>query len=377
MDATAEPMIRLDGVGKRFPDGTVAVADLDLAVSPGEIVCLVGPSGCGKTTTMKMVNRLVEPTSGRVLLDGEDVTRVDPVQLRRRIGYVIQQVGLFPHQRVWENIATVPSLLGWDKSRRRARADELLELVGLDPAVYRDRWPAQLSGGQRQRIGVARALAADPPVLLMDEPFSAIDPIARDRLQSEFLRVQEQVRKTIVFVTHDIDEAVRLGDRVAVFRQGGVLEQYDTPAAVLGAPATPFVADFVGADRALRRLAVTGIDTAELDKPPVVALDDALADARTALASSSAAYAIVLDVGEQLRGYVSADRLVGDGVVADRVQRLPASVGADATLKVAMGELLQQDAGWVAVLEPGSERYLGVLTPLSLHAALRSSVEGS
>ena len=377
MDATAEPMIRLDGVGKRFPDGTVAVADLDLEVSPGEIVCLVGPSGCGKTTTMKMVNRLVEPTSGRVLLDGEDVTRVDPVQLRRRIGYVIQQVGLFPHQRVWENVATVPSLLGWDKARRRARADELLELVGLDPAVYRDRWPAQLSGGQRQRIGVARALAADPPVLLMDEPFSAIDPIARDRLQSEFLRVQEQVRKTIVFVTHDIDEAVRLGDRVAVFRQGGVLEQYDTPAAVLGAPATPFVADFVGADRALRRLAVTGIDTAELDKPPVVALDDALADARSALASSGAAYGIVLDVGEQLRGYVSADRLAGDGVVADRVQRLPASVGADATLKVAMGELLQQDAGWVAVLEPGSERYLGVLTPLSLHAALRSSVEGS
>jgi len=377
MDATAEPMIRLDGVAKRFPDGTVAVADLDLEVSPGEIVCLVGPSGCGKTTTLKMVNRLVEPTSGRILLEGEDVTRVDPVQLRRRIGYVIQQVGLFPHQRVWENVATVPSLLGWDKARRRARADELLELVGLDPAVYRDRWPAQLSGGQRQRIGVARALAADPPVLLMDEPFSAIDPIARDRLQSEFLRVQEQVRKTIVFVTHDIDEAVRLGDRVAVFRQGGVLEQYDTPATVLGAPATPFVADFVGADRALRRLAVTGIDTAELDKPPVVALDDSLADARAALASSDAPYAIVLDVGEQLRGYVSADRLAGDGVVADRVQRLPASIGADATLKVAMGELLQQDAGWVAVLEPGSERYLGVLTPLSLHAALRSSVDES
>ena len=324
---------------------------------------------------MKMINRLVEPTTGSIVLDGEDVTAVDPVQLRRRIGYVIQQVGLFPHQRVWENVATVPSLLGWDKARRRARADELLDLVGLDPAVYRDRWPAQLSGGQRQRIGVARALAADPPVLLMDEPFSAIDPIARDRLQSEFLRVQEQVRKTIVFVTHDIDEAVRLGDRVAVFRQGGVVEQYDTPAAVLGAPATPFVADFVGADRALRRLAVTGIDTAELDKPPVVALDDTLTDARVALASSGAAYAIVLDVGEQLRGYVSAARLAGEGVVADRVQRLPASIGAGATLKVALGELLQQDAGWVAVLEPGSERYLGVLTPLSLHAALRSSVD--
>ncbi len=377
MDATSEPMIRLEGVSKHFDDGTVAVQELDLDVPRGEIVCLVGPSGCGKTTTMKMVNRLVEPTSGRIVLDGEDVTSVDPVQLRRRIGYVIQQVGLFPHHRVWENVATVPSLLGWDKTRRRARADELLELVGLDPAVYRDRWPAQLSGGQRQRIGVARALAADPPVLLMDEPFSAIDPIARDRLQSEFLRVQQQVGKTILFVTHDIDEAVRLGDRVAVFRQGGILEQYDTPAAVLGAPATPFVADFVGADRALRRLAVTGIDTAELDKPPVVALDDTLADARVALASSAAAYAIVLDVGEQLRGYVSSDRLVGDGLVGDRVQRLAASVGSDATLKVAMGELLAQDAGWVAVLEPGSERYLGVLTPLSLHAALRGSIDES
>ena len=375
MDATAEPMIRLEGVSKRFDDGTVAVERLDLDVARGEIVCLVGPSGCGKTTTMKMVNRLVEPTTGRVLLDGEDTTRVDAVQLRRRIGYVIQQVGLFPHQRVWENVATVPSLLGWDKARRRARADELLELVGLDPALYRDRWPAQLSGGQRQRIGVARALAADPPVLLMDEPFSAIDPIARDRLQSEFLRVQEQVRKTIVFVTHDIDEAVRLGDRIAVFRQGGVLEQYDAPATVLGAPATPLVADFVGADRALRRLAVTCIDAAELEKPPVVALDDALADARTALTTAQAQFALVLDLEERLRGYVDIARLDGAGTVADRVRRLPAAVPADATLKVAMGELLQHDAGWVAVLEPGSERYLGVLTPQSLHAALRRSVE--
>ena len=370
-----EAMIRLEGVSKRFPDGTVAVEPLDLAVPRGEIVCLVGPSGCGKTTTMKMVNRLVEPTTGRIVLDGEDVTAVDPVQLRRRTGYVIQQVGLFPHQRVWENVATVPSLLGWDKARRRARADELLELVGLEPAVYRDRWPAQLSGGQRQRIGVARALAADPPVLLMDEPFSAIDPIARDRLQTEFLRVQEQVRKTILFVTHDIDEAVRLGDRIAVFRQGGVLEQYDPPAILLAAPATPFVADFVGADRALRRLAVTGIDTAELDKPPVVAVDDALADARTAMSSAGARFALVLDADERLHGYVDADRLQGEGTVADRARRLPAAVPADATLKAAMGELLQHDAGWVAVLEPGTDRYLGVLTPSSLHAALRHSVD--
>ena len=370
-------MIGLEGVSKRFADGTVAVEQLDLSVARGEIVCLVGPSGCGKTTTMKMVNRLVEPTNGRILLDGEDVTDVDPVQLRRRTGYVIQQVGLFPHQRVWQNIATVPTLLGWDKQRRRARADELLQLVGMDPEVYRDRWPAQLSGGQRQRIGVARALAADPPVLLMDEPFSAIDPIARARLQDEFLRVQEQVRKTILFVTHDIDEAVRLGDRIAVFRQGGVLEQYDAPATVLGAPATPFVADFVGADRALRRLAVTGIDTAELDHPPVVALDDRLADARTALAATGGRFALVLEVGDRLRGYVAADRLDGDGTVADRVRRLPAAIASSATLKQALSELLQHDAGWVAVLEAGTDRYLGVLTPSSLHAALRNSSDTS
>jgi len=372
VDATADAMIRLEGVSKRYADGTVAVEHLDLDVARGELVCLVGPSGCGKTTTMKMVNRLIEPTTGRIVLDGDDVTRVDPVQLRRRIGYVIQQVGLFPHQKVGDNVATVPALLGWDKGRRRARADELLELVGLDPSVYRDRYPAQLSGGQRQRVGVARALAADPPVLLMDEPFSAIDPIARDRLQAEFLRVQEAVRKTIVFVTHDIDEAVRLGDRIAVFRQGGVLEQYDSPAAVLGNPASPFVADFVGADRGLRRLAVTPISTGDLDKPPVLAPDDTLAEARKVLTSHTG---LVLDPAGRLQGYVSAGRLDGDGVVADRVQRLPATVDADATLKAAMAEMLQHDAGWVAVLEPGSGRYLGVLTPLSLHAALRRSVE--
>ena len=371
-DASTDAMICLEGLGKRYPDGTVAVQELDLQVPRGELVCLVGPSGCGKTTTMKMINRLIEPTSGRIVLDGDDVTRVDRVELRRRIGYVIQQVGLFPHLKVGDNVATVPRLLHWDKARTRARTDELLDLVGLDPSVYRDRYPAQLSGGQRQRVGVARALAADPPVLLMDEPFSAIDPIARDRLQGEFLRVQEAVRKTIVFVTHDVDEAVRLGDKIAVFRQGGVLEQYDTPATVLGTPANPFVADFVGADRGLRRLAVTGIDSDDLDKPPVVALDDSLAEARRVLPEG---VALVLDAGGVLRGYVSADRLAGEGTVADRLRRLPAAVHADATLKAAMAEMLQHDTGWVAVLEPGSDRYLGVLTPLSLHAALRRSVE--
>jgi osmoprotectant transport system ATP-binding protein len=368
-------MIHLDGVSKRFPDGTLAVQELDLRVRTGELLCLVGPSGCGKTTTMKMINRLIEPTTGRILLDGEDVTRVDVRELRRRIGYVIQQVGLFPHQKVGDNVATVPKLLGWDKKRSRARVDELLDLVGLDPSVYRDRYPAQLSGGQRQRVGVARALAGDPPVLLMDEPFSAIDPIARDRLQAEFLRVQEAVRKTIVFVTHDIDEAVRLGDRIAVFRDGGVLEQLDTPAAVLGTPASAFVADFVGADRGLRRLSVTDIDTEDLEAPPVLRGSDSLATARAAVGDDG--FAVVLDAAGKLQGYVGSRQLAaaGDGIVGDRAQRLPAHVYADSTLKVAMAEMLQHDAGWVAVLAPGTDHFLGVLTPQSLHAALRRSVE--
>ena len=251
-----ESMIVLDQVRKQYADGTVAVNDLSLDVAAGQIAVLVGPSGCGKTTTMRMINRLVEPSSGHIYLDGDDISSVDRVQLRRRIGYVIQQIGLFPHQTVADNIATVPQLLGWDKRRTRSRVNELLELVGLEPDRHAKRYPHELSGGQRQRVGVARALAADPPVLLMDEPFGAVDPVARDRLQSEFLRLQEQVRKTIVFVTHDIDEAIRLGDRIAVMREGGHLEQYAEPNALLSEPATDFVADFVGSDRTLRRLSV-------------------------------------------------------------------------------------------------------------------------
>jgi osmoprotectant transport system ATP-binding protein len=371
MDRTAEPMIRLDGVSKRYDDGTVAVQELDLDVPEGSLVALVGPSGCGKTTTLKMVNRLIAPTSGRIVLQGEDVTEVDAVHLRRRIGYVIQSAGLFPHRTIQQNVSTVPQLLGWDKQRTRARALELLELVGLDPGTYADRYPDQLSGGQQQRVGVARALAADPPVLLMDEPFGAVDPVVRDRLQGEFLRLQETVRKTVLFVTHDLDEAVRLGDRIAVFSQGGKLEQYAPPADLLGAPASDFVADFVGSDRGLRRLAVTEIDPADLDKPMVLATDAPLSEARRLLPSG---WALVLEPGDRLRGYVSAERLAGDGTVADRVRRLPAWVRSDATLKSAMSAMLTHDAGWVAVLEDGTDRYLGVLTPSSLHAALRRSV---
>ncbi|MGI8776570.1 MAG: ABC transporter ATP-binding protein [Acidimicrobiales bacterium] len=365
-------MIRLEALTKRYPNGQVAVDALDLEVTGGEVCVLVGPSGCGKTTTLKMINRLVEPTGGRIFIGDDDVTDVNPVVLRRRIGYVIQQVGLFPHLTVAANVATVPRLMGWDRQRTSRRVDELLELVGLDPAAYRDRYPHQLSGGQVQRVGVARALGVDPPVLLMDEPFGAIDPIARERLQQEFLRLQSEVQKTVVFVTHDIDEAVRLGDRIAVLRQGGVLEQYADPATLLGHPATPFVADFVGADRGLTRLAVTPISTVDLDKPPVVGVDDSLADARRVLAASGARWAVVLDPAERLHGWLAADAAGGEGVVADRARRMAAWVPLEATLKQALATMLQYDAGWVAVLD--GERYRGVLTPESLHAALRRSV---
>jgi osmoprotectant transport system ATP-binding protein len=367
--------IRLEGVSKVYADGTTGVSELDITFAAGELSVLVGPSGCGKTTTMKMINRIIEPTSGHILLGGEDVTRVDPDKLRRRIGYVIQNVGLFPHQTVRANVATVPKLLGWDKGRIRGRVDELLETVGLDPVTYGDRYPAQLSGGQRQRAGVARALAADPTVLLMDEPFSAVDPIVRERLQSEFLRLQETVRKTIVFVTHDIEEAVRIGDRIAVMSQGGHVEQFATPADLLGRPANAFVADFVGADRGLKRLAVTGIDTADLERPPVVHVADGLADARSALTQAGARWAVVLDDDENLHGWLSVDRAAGAGTVGSAARRMTAWVPVDASLKTAMAVMLQEEAGWVAVLD--GDHFLGVLTPDSLHAALRRSVEGT
>jgi osmoprotectant transport system ATP-binding protein len=374
-------MIRLVAVTKRYDDGTVAVDKLSLAVNDGELTMLVGPSGSGKTTTMRMINRLIEPTSGQIFLGDDDVTPVDPVGLRRRIGYVIQNVGLFPHLTVADNVGTVPRLLGWDKARIRRRTNELLELVGLDPARHAKRYPAELSGGQRQRAGVARALAADPPVLLMDEPFGAIDPITRARLQSEFLRLQQELRKTVVFVTHDIEEAVRLGDRIAVLRDGGVLEQYDTPAQLLGSPATPFVAEFVGADRGLKRLSVTGIDLADLERPPLVGPDDTLAEARTALESSDSRWAVVIDGEGQLRGWVGVDDLAGGGVggsthtgtVESRIHRMDAYVPLGASLKDAFSQMLQHDAGWVAVLD--GNNYLGVLTPDALHAALRRSID--
>ena len=320
-----EPMIRLSGVGKTYDDGTVAVQELDLEIERGELVCLVGPSGCGKSTTLKMINRLIEPTTGTIEIDGDDVTHQDPVQLRRSIGYVIQQVGLFPHQKILANVMTVPLLYGESKSVARERARELLDLVGLDPATYGDRYPHQLSGGQQQRVGVARALAANPPVLLMDEPFGAVDPVVRTRLQDEFLRLQDEVGVTVVFVTHDIDEAVRLGDRVAVFASGGRLAQFDTPARVLGRPSDEFVAEFVGSTSGLRRLAVTPLDPAHIE--PL------------------------------------------DGV---RTGDLGAAVGTDISLGEALAVLLRDDHGVVGVRD--GAQFVGVLTPNGVHRALRAAL---
>lgn len=311
--------ITLEAIGKRFPGGTQAVQGLSLEIAAGELVVLIGPSGCGKSTVLRMINRLIEPTSGRVLLGDEDVTKVDPVALRRRIGYVIQHVGLFPHQTIRANVGTVPRLLGWPRERIRRRADELLDLVGLEPGRYAKRYPHELSGGQRQRVGVARALAADPVVLLMDEPFSAVDPIARGRLQEEFLRLQAEVRKTIVLVTHDLDEAVRLGDRIAVLSEGGRLEQYAAPATLLGEPATRFVSEFVGADRAIRRLVVTAVsrdlvtadaEAADLAGLPTVALGTSRYDTLATLLVAGAEHAQVVDEAGTAIGVVSRRRIL-------------------------------------------------------------------
>ncbi|MFD4525783.1 ABC transporter ATP-binding protein [Streptomyces sp. NPDC058470] len=365
-------MIRFEQVTKRYPDGTTAVDGLSFEVADGELVTLVGPSGCGKTTTLMMVNRLIEPTSGQIFVNGEDIATIDPVQLRRRIGYVIQQVGLFPHRTVLDNTATVPSLIGWKKAKARARAAELLDLVGLDPKTYGARYPEQLSGGQRQRVGVARALAADPPVLLMDEPFGAVDPVVREQLQDEFLRMQQAVRKTVVLVTHDIEEAVRLGDRIAVYGQGRI-EQFDTPGAVLGMPATPYVAEFVGADRGLKRLSVTAIEPSDLEQPPIVRLDEPAEQAAARMLAEGARWAVVLDSEGDLHGWVGVDELGVGGSVRDLVHRMNSWVAVGAPLKQAFGVMLQHDAGWVAVVD--GARFLGVLTPAKLHEALRRSVD--
>jgi osmoprotectant transport system ATP-binding protein len=340
--------VAFDHVTKRYPGTETgrrgAVEDLTLEVPAGKICVLVGPSGCGKTTSLKMVNRLIEPTSGRILIDGVDAARREVTDLRRSIGYVIQQVGLFPHQTIGENVATVPRLLGWADDRRRARIDELLSLVGLDPAVHRDRYPSQLSGGERQRVGVARALAADPPVMLMDEPFGAVDPIVRERLQNEFLRLQADLAKTILFVTHDIDEAIKMGDLVAVMQEGGHLAQFGTPDEILGNPASDFVARFVGADRGLKRLALSRVDQIEL-RPVVTGRpgEDAAAAARR-LGDDPLGYLLLVDSGDHPIGWIARRNIPSSGILEESLAA-PMSPLLDrrTTLKDALAMLIDAE----------------------------------
>jgi osmoprotectant transport system ATP-binding protein len=356
-------MIELRSVTKRHPNGVVAVDDLSLEIESGEFVVFVGPSGCGKTTTLKMINRLEEPTSGAVLIDGVDVASVDPVELRRGIGYVMQQGGLFPHRRVADNVATVPRLLGWPADRISARVDELLDLVGLDPSIYRRRFPHELSGGERQRVGVARALGGDPLILLMDEPFGAVDPIARKRLQVEFRALQAELDKTVVFVTHDIEEAIQLGHRIAIMQTGAHLAQFDSPAAILAKPASPFVAEFVGTDRDIQRLGVTELSLEDVEVAPT--LDDASTiEAALALGSEEGAHYVVLtDRDDNPTAVVSLD---------GNRRPLSATLPVGTSLRSVLAAMLQDDDPVVAVR--AHERVVGVITLEGLHAAMRRSV---
>jgi osmoprotectant transport system ATP-binding protein len=349
--ATHGAIVQFDDVSKSYdPEATksgkgpAAVNDLSLTVPAGKICILVGPSGCGKTTSLKMVNRLIEPTSGRITIDGVDVTTQELTSLRRRIGYVIQQVGLFPHQTIGENVATVPRLLGWPKARLRERSEELLGLVGLEPARYRDRYPSQLSGGERQRVGVARALAADPPIMLMDEPFGAVDPIVRDRLQNEFLRLQETIAKTILFVTHDIDEAIKMGDLVAVFQTGGILAQFGTPLDILAAPASEFVARFVGQDRGLKRLSLLRVSDVALQPAVTARPGDSSGDARRRALDDPQRYLLMIDASNRPLGWVAHGDIPAEGVLTESMANpVSPTVNKRTTLKDALSMMLDAD----------------------------------
>ena len=352
-------MIRLRGVEKRYAGASApAVRALDLDVPAGEIVMLVGPSGCGKTTTLKMINRLIEPTDGTITVDGRDVRDAPAHELRRGIGYVIQQTGLFPHRTIAQNIGTVPRLLGWDDARTRDRVHELMDLMGLDHEMA-DRYPSELSGGQRQRAGVARALAADPPVLLMDEPFGAVDPLVRARLQRELLALQAELHKTIVFVTHDIDEAIHLGDRIAILNVGGVLEQYATPAEILATPANTFVADFLGNERGLKRLALIPVTDVDLARGPVVDATASISTARQVMREHQTDWVGVLD-GQRLRGWLwGADLVEGRAVGDHQVRDFRIWIQSQAMLREALDAVVNT-RNQVAVVYDG-DRYEGML----------------
>ena len=361
-------------VSKQYgPQG--AVVDLSLMVPAGDICVLVGPSGCGKTTSLKMVNRLVEPSSGQVLIDGQDIMRVEVTELRRRIGYVIQQIGLFPHQTIADNVATVPRLLGWPKARVQNRVEELLELVGLDPGRVRNRYPSQLSGGERQRVGVARAMAAEPPVMLMDEPFGAVDPIVRERLQNEFLRLHRALGTTVLFVTHDIDEAIKMGTRVAVMQQGGHLAQYAPPTELLLHPANDFVGRFVGTDRGLKRLTLLTVAEAKIQSGVVARVGEGARAAWRRALEAENRWVLLLDRDDRPQGWIRVEQLAREGpLTADSVDASSPLVHYETTLRDALSMLLAS-AVQTAVVVDERGRYAGILTLDELGIAFRSDAE--
>lgn len=374
---TDDVLIRLENVTKQYPGTDIpAVNSLTMDVLRGEVLVLVGPSGCGKSTTLRLINRLIEPTSGTLYLGGEDVTNMNPSLLRRKIGYVIQQVGLFPHRTIAENIATVPKLLGWDKARIEERIDELLELVSMDPKTYRERYPKELSGGQAQRVGVARALAADPDVLLMDEPFGAIDPITRDRLQNEFLRLQQDLKKTIVFVTHDIDEAIKMGNRIAILREGSEIAQLDTPEAILADPADEFVENFLGSGAILKSLTLSKIKDMELHQVPVLKAPVMRDKALAALQESDDTTAILLDKDDRPLRWIDQAALNRTSQPIEKSGRpIAVDLQPEDTLQDALTVMLQSSTGLAAVTDRKGT-YMGCATIESL-ANLIVSGQGS
>jgi osmoprotectant transport system ATP-binding protein len=357
-------MIRLEDLTKKF--GSVIAADrINLEVATGEICILLGPSGCGKTTTLKMVNRLIEKTSGKIIVGGRDTDTMDPVEVRRGMGYVIQQIGLFPNMTVEENICVIPRLLKWDDAKAKRRAAELLELVALDPATFLHRFPRELSGGQQQRVGVARALAADPPIMIMDEPFGAIDPINREIIQDEFLRMQETLRKTILFVSHDIDEAVKMGDKIAIFR-AGKLEQFDTPDNILAHPVNPFVADFVGQDRTLKRLRLVRVEQASDRDAPSVRETDELGRAHALMREHRSDSIVVLSAAGTPSGWLHEEDASGRmGIVSSKARPLPAMIPADADLRTAVSLMFTHGMTWLACVDRDG-RFIGQVTQASI-----------
>ncbi|MGC9536261.1 betaine/proline/choline family ABC transporter ATP-binding protein [Streptomyces sp. UG1] len=368
--------IELENLSKRYPGSAQpAVDNVNMEIKAGEVVIFVGPSGCGKSTTLKMINRLIEPTGGRIRIGGEDVTDIDPVKLRRKVGYAIQQAGLFPHMTVAQNIALVPRMIGWSKARIGSRVEELLDLVGLDPGEFRGRYPRQLSGGQQQRVGVARALAADPPVLLMDEPFGAVDPITRDHLQDELIRLQHELHKTIVFVTHDFDEAIKLGDRIAVLRERSHIAQFDTPEAILTNPADDFVSGFVGAGAALKRLNLTRVRDVEVTDYPTVNVDDPLQEIFNRLRAGGTNEILLLDKrGRPYKWLRRGDLMRARGSLARAGTLVTDTVTRDATLRDALEAVLTDNAGRAVVTGRRGE-YTGVVDMETLMNSVHELLE--